>query len=266
MLERCTCFDAQDAYGADAVYAGLPRYSLRVRNNDFLEDNLAVGIREAHGLGRLFYLACNVMPHGAKLKTFVDDLAPVIDEAGRLRLDTLVVVGVMADQRAAVEAALAGQLTAAGMDPAEAQAAAARAVTVLSRGSIRVGGSVARIDPDLCSGCLGCINVCPYGAITFDSDEKVAIVNAAVCKGCGACAAACPSEASAATRAAASIPANRMCLVRTPNPLATSSPPAMALKSHRRRIMKKTTSITTPVSAANPASAINPTTTATDTW
>ena len=23
------------AYGADAVYAGLPRYSLRVRNNDF---------------------------------------------------------------------------------------------------------------------------------------------------------------------------------------------------------------------------------------
>ena len=77
----------------------------------------------------------------------------------------------------------------------QAQAAAARAVTVLSRGSIRVGGSVARIDPDLCSGCLGCINVCPYGAITFDSDEKVAVVNAAVCKGCGACAAACPSEA-----------------------------------------------------------------------
>jgi heterodisulfide reductase subunit A len=77
----------------------------------------------------------------------------------------------------------------------QAQAAAARAVTVLSRGSIRVGGSVARIDPDLCSGCLGCINVCPYGAITFNSDKKVASVNAAVCKGCGACAAACPSEA-----------------------------------------------------------------------
>ena len=32
------------AYGADAVYAGQPRYSLRVRNNDFLEDNLDIGI------------------------------------------------------------------------------------------------------------------------------------------------------------------------------------------------------------------------------
>ncbi|MEW8585369.1 MAG: U32 family peptidase, partial [Candidatus Thiodiazotropha sp.] len=57
------------AYGADAVYAGLPRYSLRVRNNDFLERNLAIGIDQAHALGRRFYLACNVMPHNAKLKT-----------------------------------------------------------------------------------------------------------------------------------------------------------------------------------------------------
>jgi putative protease len=66
------------AYGADAVYAGLPRYSLRVRNNDFLQDNLAIGITEAHSLGRQFYLACNVMPHNAKLKTFINDLEPVI--------------------------------------------------------------------------------------------------------------------------------------------------------------------------------------------
>ncbi|MGD8932119.1 MAG: U32 family peptidase, partial [Chromatiales bacterium] len=66
------------AYGADAVYAGLPRYSLRVRNNDFLPDKLALGISEAHALGKRFYLACNVMPHGAKLKTFIDDMAPVV--------------------------------------------------------------------------------------------------------------------------------------------------------------------------------------------
>jgi putative protease len=66
------------AYGADAVYAGLPRYSLRVRNNDFLQDNLAIGIEEAHALGRQFYLACNVMPHNAKLKTFIKDLEPII--------------------------------------------------------------------------------------------------------------------------------------------------------------------------------------------
>ena len=66
------------AYGADAVYAGMPRYSLRVRNNDFLEDNLRTGIDEAHGQGRQFFVATNVMPHGAKLKTFVDDMAPVV--------------------------------------------------------------------------------------------------------------------------------------------------------------------------------------------
>jgi putative protease len=67
------------AYGADAVYAGLPRYSLRVRNNDFLEQNLAQGIAEAHTLGRRFYLACNLMAHGAKVKTFLSDMRPVVE-------------------------------------------------------------------------------------------------------------------------------------------------------------------------------------------
>jgi putative protease len=66
------------AYGADAVYAGMPRYSLRVRNNDFLEENLRTGIAEAHVQGKQFFVATNVMPHGAKLKTFLDDIAPVI--------------------------------------------------------------------------------------------------------------------------------------------------------------------------------------------
>ena len=66
------------AYGADAVYAGLPRYSLRVRNNDFDQDNLAAGIDEAHRAGRRFYLACNLMPHGAKLKTFLADMEPIV--------------------------------------------------------------------------------------------------------------------------------------------------------------------------------------------
>ena len=66
------------AYGADAVYAGLPRYSLRVRNNDFLQDNLAVGIAEAHAQGKRFYLATNVLPHNRKVNTFTRDLAPIV--------------------------------------------------------------------------------------------------------------------------------------------------------------------------------------------
>jgi putative protease len=66
------------AYGADAVYAGLPRYSLRVRNNDFRLPNLEVGIQEAHGLGKKFFVATNILPHSAKIKTFMDDMAPII--------------------------------------------------------------------------------------------------------------------------------------------------------------------------------------------
>ena len=78
---------------------------------------------------------------------------------------------------------------------AQAQAAASRALAVLTMDSAKVGGFVSYIDPELCSGCLACMNVCPYKAITFNSDRKVAEVNEALCKGCGACAATCPSEA-----------------------------------------------------------------------
>jgi heterodisulfide reductase subunit A len=78
---------------------------------------------------------------------------------------------------------------------AQAQAAAAKALTVLARENILVGGVVARIEGELCSGCLGCINVCPFAAITFNAEKNIAEVNPALCKGCGACAATCPSEA-----------------------------------------------------------------------
>lgn len=67
------------AYGADAVYAGQPRYSLRVRNNEFNHENLAKGIQEAHELGKKFYVVVNIAPHNAKLKTFIRDLTPVIE-------------------------------------------------------------------------------------------------------------------------------------------------------------------------------------------
>jgi U32 family peptidase len=74
------------AFGADAVYAGQPRYSLRVRNNDFMAENLAKGIHEAHQLGKKFFLATNVIPHNAKVKTFMADMAPIIS----LRPDALI--------------------------------------------------------------------------------------------------------------------------------------------------------------------------------
>ncbi|NRA54981.1 MAG: tRNA 5-hydroxyuridine modification protein YegQ [Gammaproteobacteria bacterium] len=66
------------AYGADAVYAGQPRYSLRVRNNEFTLENLTIGINEAHALGKKFYVVSNIAPHNSKLKTYIRDLAPVV--------------------------------------------------------------------------------------------------------------------------------------------------------------------------------------------
>ncbi|MCG6939563.1 MAG: tRNA 5-hydroxyuridine modification protein YegQ [Gammaproteobacteria bacterium] len=66
------------AYGADAVYAGLPRYSLRVRNNDFRLPNLEAGINEAHKSGKKFFVAANILPHTAKIKTFMEDMEPIV--------------------------------------------------------------------------------------------------------------------------------------------------------------------------------------------
>ena len=66
------------AYGADAVYAGQPRYSLRVRNNEFDHANLAIGIKEAQAQGKRCYVVVNIAPHNAKLRTFLKDLEPVI--------------------------------------------------------------------------------------------------------------------------------------------------------------------------------------------
>ena len=67
------------AYGADAVYAGQPRYSLRVRENEFSNDNIAESIAEAHALGKKFFLASNISPHNEKVKTYIKDLTPIIE-------------------------------------------------------------------------------------------------------------------------------------------------------------------------------------------
>ena len=66
-------------FGADAVYAGSPRYSLRARNNEFAKlDVLEQGIKEAHERNKKFFLTVNTLPHNSKLKTFVADMEPLI--------------------------------------------------------------------------------------------------------------------------------------------------------------------------------------------
>ena len=66
------------AYGANAVYAGQPRYSLRVRNNDFTLEKLAQGIEYAHQNNTRFFVASNILPHNSKIKTYMNDMDPVI--------------------------------------------------------------------------------------------------------------------------------------------------------------------------------------------
>ena len=67
------------AFGADAVYAGQPRYSLRVRNNEFGSlETLGGAIDEAHALGKHLYVVSNVLPHNVKVRSYLADMAPVV--------------------------------------------------------------------------------------------------------------------------------------------------------------------------------------------
>ncbi len=78
---------------------------------------------------------------------------------------------------------------------AQAAAAAARVLAMISKGEVEIEAAVATINEDLCSGCKTCSLLCPYTAISFDGEKKVSIVNEALCKGCGTCVVACPSNA-----------------------------------------------------------------------
>jgi heterodisulfide reductase subunit A len=77
---------------------------------------------------------------------------------------------------------------------AQAIAAAGEAAALLSKGTVKTLAEVSLIDPDLCTGCQFCIEVCSYSAIRFDEGRGVAEVNEALCQGCGSCAATCPSS------------------------------------------------------------------------
>jgi heterodisulfide reductase subunit A len=77
----------------------------------------------------------------------------------------------------------------------QAQAAASRAVTVLSALEVSVSGTVAVVDPNCCSSCGVCVDICPYSAPQFIENTGKAEVQATLCKGCGLCVASCRSGA-----------------------------------------------------------------------
>jgi heterodisulfide reductase subunit A len=80
----------------------------------------------------------------------------------------------------------------------QAQAAAARAATVLCRDSIELEANISEVLDEFCDGCAYCVGTCPYNAITLleyawqGAIKKTIEVNEAACKGCGCCQATCP--------------------------------------------------------------------------
>jgi heterodisulfide reductase subunit A-like polyferredoxin len=84
----------------------------------------------------------------------------------------------------------------------QAQAAAARAALILSKDAITASAMVARINAELCVGCLTCVRTCAYDVPAIRADlvgvggiMGAAYVEPAVCHGCGSCVAECPAKA-----------------------------------------------------------------------
>jgi heterodisulfide reductase subunit A len=84
----------------------------------------------------------------------------------------------------------------------QAQAAASRAVTLLSKGTISRGGAIAFINTEACVGCLTCIRICPFGVPRMAEDSQgvggvlgAAYIEPAICQGCGTCVGECPAYA-----------------------------------------------------------------------
>ena len=80
---------------------------------------------------------------------------------------------------------------------AQASAAAAKALSVISRGRIVIEPVIAHVNEALCQACGRCEEICDFHAPSVISRDgvRVSSVDAALCKGCGACAVVCPTGA-----------------------------------------------------------------------
>ena len=77
---------------------------------------------------------------------------------------------------------------------AQARAAVARSMRILSRDSLMVGGVVAEVTKEKCAVCLTCVRTCPYN-IPYIHADGFAEIAPSECHGCGACVAECPGKA-----------------------------------------------------------------------
>jgi heterodisulfide reductase subunit A2 len=77
---------------------------------------------------------------------------------------------------------------------AQGLGAAARAASILFKDKLVLSAQIAAIDPESCVGCMGCMDMCPFEAISFNPEKGVCEINPILCKGCGNCASTCPSQ------------------------------------------------------------------------
>jgi len=78
---------------------------------------------------------------------------------------------------------------------ATADAAAQRALRILSHARIKTAGATAFVRHSLCSRCLRCVDTCPFDARFLSETLDKIIVNPAACQGCGDCMTVCPNQA-----------------------------------------------------------------------
>jgi heterodisulfide reductase subunit A len=79
---------------------------------------------------------------------------------------------------------------------AQAKAAAARAISMLSTGFAMTPAQVASSEVDVCVACGVCETACPQTAITITvGADAHSFVDPNICRGCGICAAECPTGA-----------------------------------------------------------------------
>ncbi|MEJ2560264.1 MAG: 4Fe-4S binding protein, partial [Anaerolineae bacterium] len=85
---------------------------------------------------------------------------------------------------------------------AHAQATAGRAITILAKQPLYIGGSVAVVDQSKCVGCLTCVRSCPFGIPQIQPEQAgvggiigAASIDPALCQGCGTCTGECPAKA-----------------------------------------------------------------------
>ena len=77
----------------------------------------------------------------------------------------------------------------------QANAAASRAVTFLSKDQIKLSAIKAEVETDHCVKCLTCVRSCPFEVPRFSVMEGAMKIDPALCQGCGVCACVCPRQA-----------------------------------------------------------------------